>query len=239
MISIIIPTLNEESVIEKTLQNLRTIKSVPYEIIVADTKSKDRTREIAEQYADTVVVYSGEKRPNAGIIRNLGASVAKGDLFLFQDADVLLQDADHFVMRVVETFEKDPKLVGLTAATRVTTEFETLTDRVMYWIINRTFVILNLLRIGGSGGECQVVRRDAFEKVGGYTESLPIAEDNELFQKLTKIGRTRIRLDLLTRHPGRRSRALGWPRLLWQWQTSWITMTFLHKSAADTWEEIR
>ncbi len=239
-LSLIIPTLNEEKYIERTLKNLKQIHSVEHEIIVADTNSKDRTREIAERYADTVVVYDGAKKPNASIIRNLGASVAKGDVFLFQDADVLLTNPDHFVAHVCEVLDQNPKLVGLTAATRVEPELETRADRVMYWIVNTTFIFLNnIFHVGGGSGECIVARREAFEKIGGFDEALPIAEDNDLFQKLARIGRTRILMELLTLQPGRRPHAVGWPRLLWQWQVNWFSMTFRHKSVGSTWEEVR
>lgn len=238
-LSIIVPTLNEERVIERTLQNLRTIHSIPHEIIVADSNSKDDTREIAAKYVDAVVMYQGAKKPNAAIGRNLGATAAHGDIFLFQDADVILADADHFVAYACEVLEKNPGLVALTAAARIEPGAETWADRIMYWIINRTFVLLNVFRIGGASGECQIIRREAFEKIGGYNESLPIGEDNEIFQKLARIGRTRICMELLTLQTGRRQHAVGWPRLLWQWISSWFTMTFFRTSAAGTWEEIR
>ncbi len=239
-LSIIIPTLNEGRYLQRTLKNLRTIHSVDYEIIVSDTNSTDNTREIAEKYADIVTVYNEDKKPNAAIIRNLGTKNAKGDIFLFQDADVILKDADAFVSHVCEVLEKNSKLVAVTVASRIEPKLETIPDRIMYWIINMTFVMLNnVFHIGGASGECQIIKRDAFEKVGGYNESLPVAEDNEIFQKLARIGKTRILMELLTLQTGRRVHATGWPRLLWQWQVNWFYMTFLHKSASNEWEEIR
>lgn len=239
-LSIIIPTLNEEKYIERTLKNLKQIHSIEHEIIVADTNSKDRTREIAKQYADKVVVYDGTKKPNAAIIRNMGAKSAKGDVLLFQDADVLLKDADHFVTHAYNVLERHPEIVALTVASRVEPGLETLADKIMYWIINMTFVLSNnIFRLGGASGECQIIRKTAFEKVQGYNEDLPVAEDNEIFQKLARIGRTRILMDILTLQPGRRPHAVGWPRLLLQWQVNWFMMTFRHKSASSEWDEIR
>jgi len=239
-ISIIIPTLNEEQYIERTLKNLKNIHSIPYEIIVADTKSTDKTVDIAKKYADTVTVYSGEKKPNASIIRNLGAKSAKGDILLFQDADVILKDPDKFITTACDVLKQNPKLVAVTTASRVELESETVMDFIMYKIINLTFVFLNnIFHIGGASGECQIIRKETFEKIGGYNETLPIAEDNEMFQKLARIGRTRIIMKLVTLQTGRRQHAIGWPRLLWQWQVNWFTMTFMHKSASNTWEEVR
>lgn len=57
MISFIIPTLNEESVLENILKWLSGFNG-EHEIIVSDGKSNDRTIEIANKYADKVVIYN-------------------------------------------------------------------------------------------------------------------------------------------------------------------------------------
>ncbi len=240
MISIIIPTLNEERVIERTLKNLRTIHSVPYEIIVADTSSTDNTRARAEGLADKVVVYTGTEKPNASIIRNLGASHARGDILIFQDADVLLENADFFVRRVQEYMANNPSLVALAVATRFDPETQTLMDRLMARFINLTFFVLNnVLHSGGGAGTCQIVRRSAFEKIGGYDNTIPVSEDAVLFQNLARVGTTRFVWDIRTIESGRRQHAIGWPRLLAQWWGNWFSATFLGKSASSHWEEIR
>ncbi|PJC57531.1 MAG: glycosyl transferase, partial [Ignavibacteria bacterium CG_4_9_14_0_2_um_filter_37_13] len=60
MISIIIPTYNEESVIEKTLQNLKKIDGIAEtEIIVVDGRSSDRTVSIAKNYASVISSAKG------------------------------------------------------------------------------------------------------------------------------------------------------------------------------------
>ena len=79
MISIVIPTLNEEKIIETTLRSLRAYSGY-LEIIVSDGRSTDRTVEIARSIADTVVVHSGPERQNISKGRNRGAEVATGDI---------------------------------------------------------------------------------------------------------------------------------------------------------------
>ena len=63
MISIIIPTYNEEKIIGKTLSELKAKLTLPHEIIVTDDKSKDRTAEIARAYADQVLVPEKKHQP--------------------------------------------------------------------------------------------------------------------------------------------------------------------------------
>ena len=57
MISIIIPTLNEEKIIEATLCTLTSTLTIPHEVIVSDGGSSDRTVELAKKYAGAVVFF--------------------------------------------------------------------------------------------------------------------------------------------------------------------------------------
>ena len=100
MLSIIIPTLNEEKSIEKTLQSIKELKDYDYEIIISDGKSKDKTVEIAKKYDAKVIVYEGTIRQTIGGGRNLGASIASGDFFVFLDADVTIPDINNFFKKV-------------------------------------------------------------------------------------------------------------------------------------------
>ena len=87
MLSIVIPTLNEENYLPRLLNCLKKQKFKDYEIIVADADSKDKTREIAKSFGCRVVKGG---LPSAG--KNAGARISKGNLILFLDADVLLPD---------------------------------------------------------------------------------------------------------------------------------------------------
>ena len=83
-ISVIIPTFNEESKIEVTLKRVQE-EHKPYEVIVSDGGSQDRTAEIASRWGR--VVQSERGRANQ---MNHGAAAAKGDIFLFLHADTTL-----------------------------------------------------------------------------------------------------------------------------------------------------
>ena len=83
MVSIIIPTLNEEEYIGHLLDCLQKQTFNNLEIIVADANSKDRTVEIAQMYRAKVV-----KGGRSAVGRNNGAAVAHGEILLFLDADI-------------------------------------------------------------------------------------------------------------------------------------------------------
>ncbi len=104
MISIIIPTKNEESVIEKTLTSLKNNLSLPHEIIVTDGASTDKTVEIAKKYADKVVEHAGPERQTIAAGRNAGAAVAAGDFLAFMDADCSVTHSGEFFATALEDF---------------------------------------------------------------------------------------------------------------------------------------
>ena len=74
MLSIIIPTLNEEEYLPRLLESIRRQTYRDYEIIVADNNSEDQTRAIAESFGARV--SPGGNHPGKG--RNRGAEAAKG-----------------------------------------------------------------------------------------------------------------------------------------------------------------
>ena len=92
--SIVIPTLNEEKAIGTTLRQIKDhLTAFPYEIIVADSKSGDRTAEIARQYATVVETERGK---TIAWNRNRGAAAAKGDFIVYVDADVTVPEPNAF-----------------------------------------------------------------------------------------------------------------------------------------------
>jgi len=88
VISVVIPAFNEEktigNVIQETIQTLESLK-LPYEIIVVDDGSTDRTREIANRYK--VNVLSNGKNQGKGYALRKGFTCAQGNIIVTIDAD--------------------------------------------------------------------------------------------------------------------------------------------------------
>ena len=102
MISVIIPTFNEEENIAQCLVSLthQTVARTDYEIIVVDGGSKDASCTIAEKYADKIFTQTSKK---VGGARNDGFMAAKGDIIATTDADCILPPT------WIETIKKDFK----------------------------------------------------------------------------------------------------------------------------------
>mgnify|MGYP001613500921 CR=1 FL=1 len=239
MISFIIPTLNEEKIIEETLLGLKKY-SGENEIIVSDGKSTDKTVEIARKYADQVALYQGEARQTIAAGRNAGAALARGEYLVFMDADISIPDPNVFFGKVLKILNFDNNITGLTVRIRVLPALETPADRIVFLVMDYVhFVLNNIFKIGAATGEFQMVRSSAFKKTGGYNEKLVAGEDHEFFQRLSKISKTRMEKSLTAYHPGRRAHRIGWPKLLLIWLGNALSFLFKKKSMSKIWTEIR
>lgn len=101
-ISVVIPAYNEERHLGECLEALLNGNEKPYEIIVADGCSTDKTRAIAEEYG--AIVVENERKHAAGG-RNTGIKRAKGDVIAFIDADCV-PDKD-WLKEIHKAFEED------------------------------------------------------------------------------------------------------------------------------------
>ncbi|RLD99492.1 MAG: glycosyltransferase family 2 protein [Bacteroidetes bacterium] len=88
-LSVIIPIFNEIHTLEEIITRVKNTNLVD-EIILVDDGSVDGTRDIVEKYKDQegFVVVMHEKNQGKGAAVRSGFEVAKGDIFLIQDADL-------------------------------------------------------------------------------------------------------------------------------------------------------
>lgn len=177
MISVIIPALNEENYLPRLLDSLKKQSFKDYEIIVADAGSKDKTIEIAKKYGCRIV--PGGLPPKA---RNEGAKVAKGDLFLFLDADLMLQDG------FLDTLLKEFKEKKLDIAS---TNLEFLSDKIIYKIAGMLCNIYYTYTQYFSPHitQCILVKKEFHEKIGGFDEDIKLSEDFVYIKKMAKIAK--------------------------------------------------
>jgi glycosyltransferase involved in cell wall biosynthesis len=238
MISFIIAARNEEKALPRTLGSLAQYRG-PHEIIVADDQSTDASVAVARQYTNAIIENPGPARITISANRNAGAARARGEFFVFADADSYVLDANDFFPRAVHMFHADPRLAALTFFTRFTPSLETWTDRIFLAYFNRSTILWNLLGWGACTGKLHIIRASAFRQVGGYDQSIVAGEDNELFHRLAKVGRTRCARALIAYNSGRRPHAIGWLRLILQWAVNSLSTIIFKRSYSAEWREIR
>ena len=177
ILSIIIPTLNEEKYLPILLSEIKKQNFTDYEIIVADAGSTDKTIEIAKKFGCKIV--RGGK-PAKG--RNEGAKVAKGDIFLFMDADNIYLP-DGFFEKLISEFRKR----NLGVASFPIYPKGNLVDKICYFFYNKFVEIFQ--RWIAFATNCVLIKKEVFEKVGGFDEGIFIGEDHDLAKRAAKISK--------------------------------------------------
>jgi glycosyltransferase involved in cell wall biosynthesis len=238
MISFIIPVRNEEKALPRTLANIREY-SGPHEAIVTDDQSSDGTVAVAKLDSDLVIENTARVRMTIGANRNIAAARAKGELFVFADADSYVMNPNDFFPKVEAMFRDDPRLGALTFFNRFTPGIETWRDRFFLAYFNNVAWLINLIGFGTCTGKMQVMRAETFRSLGGYNPALAASEDVELFRRMAKIGKTRSARSLTVYHSGRRQHAIGWGRLIWIWTVNSAAALFFKKSYSKEWKEVR
>jgi glycosyltransferase involved in cell wall biosynthesis len=240
LISIVIPTLNEEKILDRTLSALKGALTLPHEIVVSDGGSTDQTVAIARRYADVVVEHASPVRGTIAAGKNAGAKAAHGMYLVFIDGDIFIPETDAFFTRAVARFTENPRLVGLIVTLNVLPEYRTFAD----WFFSALFntynrVTNNVFRSPNAPGEFQMIPAPVFEKLGGYDERIVASEDMDMFIRLSRVGRTRFEASLAVLQTGRRAHAIGWPRLLATWIGNGISVKLRGRSMSKEWKVIR
>lgn len=200
MVSFIVPAHNEAQLIAATVRTIRAAADgvgEPYELLVVDDSSTDRTGEtaIAEGARVERVQYRQISRT-----RNAGARVASGDRFIFVDADTLISDR---VLRAALD-ALDSGAVGGGATLRV--------DDYLPLYLRGVFALTAFVmrRRSWAAGCYLFCTRAAFESAGGFDETLFASEEIALSNALQRVGRVVI-LDEEVVTSGRKARShSGW-----------------------------
>lgn len=175
MVSVIIPTLNEEVYLPRLLECLKKQTFQEFEIIVSDASSKDKTRDIAESYG-AIVVDGG--KPAVG--RNNGAKAAKGDILVFIDADVEFDE--NFLGDAILDFNNKKLDLAIPYFKEV---HDSRKIRLFLKQSNLNKKIMQHTRFPDGTGQLSIIRKSAFEKLGGYKE-IDIAEDTDLYWRAAR-----------------------------------------------------
>ena len=211
MISVIIPTFNEEENIAQCLVSLshQNIPRADYEIIVVDGGSKDATCEIARKYADQVFTQTSKK---VGGARNDGVTAAKGTIIATTDADCILPP--DWIKNLAEDF-RNPAVVQVYGP--VYPIEEGLGNRFSLVLAN-TFA-----RIGYYSktfyytlGCNTAFRREAFVRAGMY-RCIDAGDDLEIAMRMKDEGKILFDNRLKVGFSMRRYQKFGTLRSLYEW----------------------
>lgn len=239
-LSFIIPAYNEQKDVGRLLDCLLPL-NFNREIIVSDDASTDKTVEVLNGYKNKIKILANKERHKSiAANRNAGAKIADGDFLIFMDATTFIKDPDDFFKRAILVFEKNKEIVAITGKLTVLPELESLADKVAHLFFNSTIMLKNnFLGMAEASGKFQMIKKTAFEKVGGFNENLVTREDADMFCRLSKIGKVRYINSLHIFYTGRRAHILGWSKLLFIWIIETIWVFLFGKNILKEWKPIR
>jgi rSAM/selenodomain-associated transferase 2 len=177
-ISVIIPALNEEPILEATLR--QTLALAFEEIIVVDGGSRDRTRDqvtalMAQASGKLVLVIAS---PGRATQMNAGAAMSQGDVLVFLHADTRLPPDAYLT---IQEALLSPECIGGRFDVQFTPEtgWGRVISAMMNWRSRWTGI--------ATGDQAIFVRRKVFERVGGFAD-IPIMEDVDFTRRLKRFG---------------------------------------------------
>lgn len=176
-LSVIVPTLNEETGIKKTLDALSRLNNVD-EIIIVDGGSTDKTLAIIENYKfNKSFKLVKDAKPNRGLQMHEGTKHATGDVFWFVHADTLpIQGCGRKIKKMMS-------INGTSGG-----NFDIVFDGNSKWAHFLTKLYPKLRAIGLVYGDSAIfAKREVYEKIKGFRD-LPLFEDVDLFKRLSRKG---------------------------------------------------
>ncbi|CAA9435135.1 MAG: hypothetical protein AVDCRST_MAG03-3460 [uncultured Rubrobacteraceae bacterium] len=177
-VSVVIPVLNEESLLGGLLSDLAAQSRPPDEVLVVDAGSEDGTVTVAERFPFVKVLHS---TPPVATGRNAGGSRTGGDVIVFLDADVRLPG--DFLERFLGEFERR----GYGIACPLYYPYDST------WAVERFHGLFNLTTrtfqnyLPSGAGSCIAVRGGLFRGSAGFDPSLKF-DDIELVRRLARRG---------------------------------------------------
>lgn len=187
-ISAVLPTYNRAHLLEAVLESILKQTRAPDEVIIVDDGSTDGTRELLERYPAVTAIHQANQ--GAPIARNNGAAAATSEWIAFQDSDDLwepehlerLEAAAEATDHKADVYGANLRLSpGAGSALLFTKAKIDVPAPHLFAPDGRDIVLRDHLPLML---QSSVVRRAAFERLGGFHLGLPTRQDTHLFLRL-------------------------------------------------------
>ncbi len=173
-ISVVIPTMNEEESIGEVLDEVkRALAGRDYEMLIVDTKSTDKTREIARSKGARVI---DEPRRGYGRAYKTGFEAAEGDIIATLDADCTYP-ANKIPEMVFMVEKEGYEFVTTNRLSSISKDAMSTVHRFGNWVLKTTANILFNIRLKDSQSGMWVFRKSALRHLRLTSDGMPLSEE--------------------------------------------------------------
>lgn len=208
LISVVIPTLNEEKYLPITLGFLRAQRGLEwgkdFEVVVADGNSNDHTREIAHFMHAKVIT---ERTHTIAAGRQKGWLAARGDIIVFTDADA--QPPTDWLAHITKPL-RERSDISACYGPLYPSDGTFMEDVFMKTLFNLYLWVTGVAGLPSGGGNNLAIRRAVLERSGGFDVNLVTAEDLEVQRKAKRYGKVIFVLGAPTKVSARRVHEWGY-----------------------------
>jgi glycosyltransferase involved in cell wall biosynthesis len=190
-ISVVIPCHNSEKIVPDAINSVLKQSERDFELIMVDDGSTDGTAAVIESINDPRVKLVRQENKGASAARNTGINAARGDYVAFLDHDDLWLPT--FLEKTVTLLDRDPQAIMVAAnqywQKHPSDHDTTLYDCVKFDNSRNEILFEDLIRRNIISTSASVVRREALIQCGGFDEELRVAEDYNLWLKISTMRR--------------------------------------------------
>lgn len=184
-ISVVIPSYNTEGAIAATLQQLfAQTTEASYEVIVVDCSDHEEVRSIVAQYPDARYEHR-TTRFNPGEGRNIGATLARGELLIFLDADVQL--APGSLDRAWKHLQSGHEIFGGALELNTAIRADSAAYLEHYFFNHEAQSLRPACERSNLSSALMCFKREVFLGAGGFKD-IPRMQDTELTERLRRAG---------------------------------------------------
>lgn len=188
-ISVVMPLYNAEPFLGSAIESILAQTFGNFEFIIVDDGSTDASAVVVRRYAKSEARIRFMQQENAGVTAALqmGCRASTGELIARMDADDVAMPT-RFVDQL-GALEGDPTLAAVGSFyERIDADGDLIS--VAEWPTNHEEIDQALLQgRGGLPHPTAMIRRQTLEQVGGYRSQYPVAQDKDLWLRLTEVGR--------------------------------------------------
>lgn len=185
-VSVIIPCYNTGHYLAEAIQSVLDQTCQDFAIVVVDDGSTDNTAAVVKQFTDPRIHYIYQANQKLPAARNNGVAEARGEYLAFLDSDDLFLP-DKLAMQA--RYLDEQPAVGLVASGyQFIDEAGQLLQESRSWIGRPAITLESILFGGLAPVHAMLLRRDWFDRVGGFDEQFAYCEDMDLWYRLALAG---------------------------------------------------